>query len=173
MKTCGCGCGAEVTKTYKPGHDARHKSQLIREAKTGEQWALDLLAEKGWTHFYEKSVNADNRRSLPRAVQRKIEIEDGVERAKKRMALLDGMKAAATELKKIDRYAGETKILVTADNYQQILDEGAVKYAKHHDREQADLARLAESEPHVSGDNPGSDEARPSVGRGKNKRRKR
>ena len=28
---CRCGCGQEVTRRYRPGHDARHASALFRE----------------------------------------------------------------------------------------------------------------------------------------------
>lgn len=53
MVACGCGCGAPVTRRYKPGHDARHKADLAYEAQTPvsavrrERATRDLL-ELGW-----------------------------------------------------------------------------------------------------------------------------
>lgn len=38
--TCRCGCGQEVANHYRPGHDARHVSQLVNalfeEMQTGD-----------------------------------------------------------------------------------------------------------------------------------------
>jgi hypothetical protein len=31
--TCGCGCGAKVQRTFKPGHNARLKAQRRKAAK--------------------------------------------------------------------------------------------------------------------------------------------
>jgi hypothetical protein len=49
---CGCGCGAPVTRRYKPGHDARHKSALVSALSTGDALAraasADLLVHLGW-----------------------------------------------------------------------------------------------------------------------------
>lgn len=52
-KTCNCGCGAEVNRRYRPGHDAKHKSALVTGLRSAD-WRLaaacaDALAELGWT----------------------------------------------------------------------------------------------------------------------------
>lgn len=31
INNCKCGCGAEVNKNYRPGHDARHVTNLVNE----------------------------------------------------------------------------------------------------------------------------------------------
>lgn len=59
---CGCGCGTELKQrkdgtyaNYAPGgHDAKHKSALVKAARDGDKDALALLKEKGWEKFLEK-----------------------------------------------------------------------------------------------------------------------
>lgn len=41
---CLCGCGAEVKKTYRPGHDAKHVSVLISYYKVKTHDLDELLA---------------------------------------------------------------------------------------------------------------------------------
>lgn len=53
-RTCGCGCGASVTRRYRPGHDAKHKSNLfatLTGAPLAATRAADLLTEFGWDHL--------------------------------------------------------------------------------------------------------------------------
>jgi hypothetical protein len=45
---CGCGCGADVRQRYLPGHDAKHKSRLLREARAGSDEAVANLTRLGW-----------------------------------------------------------------------------------------------------------------------------
>lgn len=52
-KTCGCGCGAPVSRRFKPGHDAKLKSVLLKAAREGDQSALRQLERHGWTKFLE------------------------------------------------------------------------------------------------------------------------
>jgi hypothetical protein len=47
---CECGCGAAVAKRFLPGHDAKLKSRLLREARIGEA-ARRELTRLGWIHF--------------------------------------------------------------------------------------------------------------------------
>lgn len=51
-RPCMCGCG-EITKggRFLPGHDARLKSQLLTEAREGNEGAVQRLEELGWGHF--------------------------------------------------------------------------------------------------------------------------
>lgn len=56
IKTCGCGCGAEVARRYLPGHDARHKASIVRRANEGTtrqacDRAISELIELGWTQY--------------------------------------------------------------------------------------------------------------------------
>ena len=55
---CADGCGAPVKgkSTYLPGHDARHKSMLIKNSLAGDQTATQMLQDKGWQKFLDKSV---------------------------------------------------------------------------------------------------------------------
>jgi hypothetical protein len=53
---CLCGC-TETTKggQFLPGHDARYKSHLIREALADNPDALAELERRGWLRFLEKT----------------------------------------------------------------------------------------------------------------------
>lgn len=52
---CGCGCERRTTNRFAPGHDAKLKSTLIREFRTGDvhvrQSAWNRAEELGWTKF--------------------------------------------------------------------------------------------------------------------------
>lgn len=48
---CGCGCGSLVRARYLPGHDARHKSALVRAARSGDDQAHGELVRLGWERF--------------------------------------------------------------------------------------------------------------------------
>lgn len=50
---CGCGCGEPARSRYRPGHDARHKEDLIRAALSGQPDASTRLVELGWSKFLE------------------------------------------------------------------------------------------------------------------------
>lgn len=48
---CACGCGVAVNpgRTYRQGHDARHKCMLLRAAiNDGDADAAKLLVKRGW-----------------------------------------------------------------------------------------------------------------------------
>jgi hypothetical protein len=45
---CGCGCGAAVTRRYLPGHDARHKGQLLLAWDAGQTTDADLALLAGF-----------------------------------------------------------------------------------------------------------------------------
>lgn len=50
---CGCGCGEIVTpgSRFRPGHDARHKGNLIKRFRSGDQAAFLILKAFGWQKF--------------------------------------------------------------------------------------------------------------------------
>lgn len=50
-RKCGCGCGAPVKRKFLPGHDAKLKSRLLKEARDGSGEAKRNLEEWGWSHF--------------------------------------------------------------------------------------------------------------------------
>lgn len=47
-KRCECGCGAAVTRRFKPGHDQKLRGALVRAAKAGDAKAIAALREHGW-----------------------------------------------------------------------------------------------------------------------------
>lgn len=125
-KPCACGCG-ETTKggEFCMGHDARHKSALIREAKADNMDAVRELERRGWTKFLEKSVNNDERTAARVAgirIARPRSEEDAVQA---HLAMLAGMKRAHAILREIGRapraVAGDRFIMTTHDNYEAIL----------------------------------------------------
>lgn len=51
---CDCGCGSTTRGgRYLPGHDAKHKKQLIDDALAGSKRAEAKLEKLGWTKFLE------------------------------------------------------------------------------------------------------------------------
>ncbi len=44
---CGCGCGATVRSEFLPGHDAKLRSRLLREARLGQS-AVEELQRRHW-----------------------------------------------------------------------------------------------------------------------------
>jgi len=51
MSNCWCGCGAVVRNRFLPGHDAKLKSRLVKEARDGDRAAIQQLEQLGWTKF--------------------------------------------------------------------------------------------------------------------------
>lgn len=60
-KTCRCGCGQPVKKDYRQGHDARHVSNLVLAAVTGqvtyEAAIKDLDAQARLITKFERAYN--------------------------------------------------------------------------------------------------------------------
>lgn len=50
-RLCECNCGKPVKRRFLPGHDAKLKSRLVKEARAGSKAALQNLRENGWEHF--------------------------------------------------------------------------------------------------------------------------
>lgn len=46
-RTCGCGCGALVSREFRPGHDAKLRSRLLREMASSSS-ARAELQRRGW-----------------------------------------------------------------------------------------------------------------------------
>jgi hypothetical protein len=53
VRLCECGCGAAVRRRFLPGHDARLRGRLVREARAGDL-AHAELARLGWLRYIEK-----------------------------------------------------------------------------------------------------------------------
>lgn len=59
-RTCQCGCGAEVARSFKPGHDAKLKSRLLAETKSAvwqrRERAIEDMISRGWGHFIDTMI---------------------------------------------------------------------------------------------------------------------
>lgn len=131
-KACGCGCG-ETTKggEFAMGHDARHKSNLIKEALTGNNPAAVIeLERRGWTKFLDKK-----REVLANGATRERQRADGIrvyqptngptpeEAARESLARLAEMKMAGEILKVLDRYyMGSPAWLSVGDDTTGIIE---------------------------------------------------
>ena len=61
VKKCECGCGEQTLGgRFRPGHDAKLKSRLLRAARgTNKRTATKARAElkrRGWSHFLKPKV---------------------------------------------------------------------------------------------------------------------
>lgn len=56
-KTCQCGCGAEVKRRFRPGHDAILKGRLLADTRSAvwqrRESAIHALIGQGWGHFID------------------------------------------------------------------------------------------------------------------------
>jgi len=48
LHPCLCGCNRLVVRRYASGHDARHRSRLLKLMRAGDADALQQLTELGW-----------------------------------------------------------------------------------------------------------------------------
>lgn len=57
---CECGCGEPVARRFKPGHDARLKSQLVAATRSPfwqqREAAVLALIERGWGNFIDLEI---------------------------------------------------------------------------------------------------------------------
>lgn len=69
-RECECGCG-ETTGggRFRPGHDARLKSQLLGESAKGSQPATDRLVALGW---YTAAELADRRAAKAKKAEKAV-----------------------------------------------------------------------------------------------------
>ena len=121
MPTCECGCGAEVRSRFRPGHDAKLKSALIRSAIQGDDPDAERELERlGWTKFLDKARKSRSRQVQPRNTQRQQRQADNQEKAGARLQILNDMKAARDALRELDR---SPEVQVTRYNYRHILED--------------------------------------------------
>lgn len=132
---CLCGCGEEVTREFKPGHDARYKGQMIRlvlasEAEPANEriaqsggYALAVIQGRNWTSFLDKSRDAVKAKAAKKAANPNSTKKGKV--AADSHVKISEMKEASALLKRVGRYgekSGERYIPVTPDTIPSILD---------------------------------------------------
>lgn len=121
---CLCGC-KETTKggQFRPGHDAKYKSAMIKEAAAGNEDARQILEKRGWLKFLNKHLELETRPPRTKKEPRQ---------APKTLAnieLLQLMKAAARVLRWTGQYRRGTVgyIRITPEN---ALDIAALTYSE-------------------------------------------
>lgn len=73
MNDCLCGCGGKTARRFMPGHDARLKGELLRQATDPEAKAADRskaekrLNELNWGHFLTKAQATAERKAKAKA----------------------------------------------------------------------------------------------------------
>jgi hypothetical protein len=123
-KHCLCGCGSEVAREFRPGHDARYKSQLIKAAIDGDNRAEATIHARGWGAFLEKSRNASVTRAQ-RAERKQTREQLRPPKGEGNIVLLETMKAARAVLIEMGRYgreAGARQIQITGQNAAAIAE---------------------------------------------------
>lgn len=103
IKQCLCQCGG-TTKggSFLPGHDARYKSFLVKEAMAGgNPDAERILEERGWTKFLDKAKEIAARPKVERRPAKPKADEDGLDSLDK----LHLLKAGAKVLKRTNQYS--------------------------------------------------------------------
>lgn len=122
-KPCGCGCGGKTGGgRYLPGHDAKHKSQLVKSAISGNSESERTLELLGWTSFLTKArdVASKPKKTTTHRERIKKNEDQAVENIKK----LNNMKAAAKILKNEGRYFKDEDgyVEITSSNATLILE---------------------------------------------------
>lgn len=118
---CACKCGDRTGGgEFRQGHDARHKSNLIKEALADNADALAELDRRGWTRFLDKArtVKARPPRSHPVAVRARV--DDAEERARQTIERIADMKRA----QQVKRARGLWSIEIGPTTYKDVLDLG-------------------------------------------------
>lgn len=149
MPACLCGCGEQVPRRFKPGHDARMKSRLFAAAREGDQAAKDEIVAQGWWHLYDKTapkpvpqgtIKQKAAHYRRQAQEARTEPDPEYVSAKKAERQVAERAAAAAKLEKLNLMKAAAQVLreafpdrtkraglhVTADNAQQIIDIGPV-----------------------------------------------
>lgn len=145
---CLCGCGEKVVREFRPGHDARYKGQLIKTVLTSEvdsevDAALEVINERRWNAFLDKSRDAAEKKAAKKAAnpnsnKRGKVAHDGPTVNLKQLGVARDM------LKKIGRYgesAGDRQIPLTPEAIPLVIS------GDHCDLTDADLAELSIERP--------------------------
>lgn len=114
-----CLCCGEATRggDFLPGHDAKYKAHLIREALAGGNPDAEAeLERRGWTKFLDKRREVEAR---PKGEPRKPKAPD----TNGNLHMLYVLRAGAKVLKATGQYrTGANHIRMTPDNVGDILE---------------------------------------------------
>lgn len=144
-RDCECGCkGTTGGGRYLPGHDAKHKSALVKLAIQGEgsedvnenrlgMNAYAQLEERGWLKFLDKAKEVAARPKADPRVVRAAKSEDAEARARENIARLELMKEAGRIIRDLGRWSRKDdnpQVIITGDNAKAIVD-GTFDYEAH------------------------------------------
>lgn len=122
-RICVCGCG-EPTKggEFRMGHDARHKSALIKEALAGgNDDALAEIERRGWLSHLDKAREVAAR---PKAEPKQVRLdreETDEEKARKALDRVHILKAAGAVLKGLGQYTRESGVQIRMDGVDEAI----------------------------------------------------
>jgi hypothetical protein len=113
FKRCACGCSLIVNpkRHFAPGHDQRHKGNLLRRFDGGDESAAVELMERGWKTNDELEARAEKRekaaqervdraakREAAKAEREKAKVEKGTKpRSKSAQTAAPGRRLAAEQ----------------------------------------------------------------------------
>jgi hypothetical protein len=121
-RVCACGCKEETRGgEFRMGHDARHKSNLIKEALAGNDEAQAEIERRGWLSFLDKAREVAARPVTPKAERKAKEDEDDEAKAQRAHDRINVMKAACTVLKAVGQYHRASGMQIRIDT----IDEAA------------------------------------------------
>lgn len=121
MKVCGCGCKTELKMrkdgnyaSYAPGgHDAKHKSALVKAALAGDKKAEKILVAKNWLKFLEakqKNIKKNTKKKTAKMAVPQVANKDS-------SVLLYGMSEYDIRLLKYPPRE-DTWVCIETDDYQ-------------------------------------------------------
>ena len=100
FKRCECGCDQIVNskRHFAPGHDQRHRGNLLRRFDSGDERAAVELVERGWRSNDELQERADKREKIAQEKAERASNRDkvkAVEAAKPKREIQASRTAAA------------------------------------------------------------------------------
>lgn len=107
LTPCECGCGGKATRRFLPGHDAKLKGQLIRQAIDGDANAEKRLDSFGWTHFLAASKAKAERLAERKSGAEARKAEAASKKAEREKAKAERAKEVAD--RKIEREAAKAE----------------------------------------------------------------
>lgn len=121
-RVCACGCGEETRGgEFRMGHDARHKSNLIKEALTDNPDALAEIERRGWLTHLDKAREIAAR-PVKEPTERRVEqAESNEEKAQRAHDRLNVIKAACLMLKLVGQYYKASGVQIRIDTIEEAV----------------------------------------------------